>query len=180
MQDQAAAVAPRFDPNAGRPYTAEELAALSNAAEIRKTDGPLINPRLTDDERDQVEADYLGVTLEEYRASKAILKNTPQIKADAPVTDAAADDGSGGAGALEPAPSRADVAGRYDDRGRAVMLGFIPGYEDLEVMMANRLTSKGWADVPIVLQHLGNGTSRELDDGELADLRPPESKGGEA
>lgn len=109
---------------------------------------PGIASALTVDEANAMEAESKGMTVEELLGNRQILANTPQVQA--PDTLEA-----------KPLEAAAEVV--------AVPLGVQLGrVGNLETVLANRLTDKGWANVPVVIQHLDNGTSRELTADELA------------
>lgn len=113
---------------------------------------PGIASALTVDEANAMEAESKGMTVEELLGNRQILANTPQVQA--PDT-------------LEAKPFEGAAEGAAEVV--AVPLGVQLGrVGNLETVLANRLTDKGWANVPVVIQHLDNGTSRELTADELA------------
>lgn len=128
---------------------------------------------LSQDERDEIDARIHGVTVEEIRGARDILKVTQPIPAT--VEDLASiplvRDPEGAEAGNVAGDTSVPAFGRYDGiRPGEYHVGPIGG-TDLEVLMAQRLTGHGWATVPIVIQHLDNGTSRELEPGELEEIR---------
>lgn len=132
---------------------------------------------LTVDELDAKEARFLGVSLEEYRNHKAILAkpivHAPAINPfthaqqaiDAAIRADAAVDTSFNASIL-----RAVRGGMLTVHGRpSLHIGPIPG-TPFSIIMASRVKSSGVTTVPVVIEHLENGTSREMTDDEVKTL----------
>lgn len=104
---------------------------------------------LTDDEKDGAEAKALGVTLEEYRAAKAIEANTSIIQAELPVEQPAA----------KPVLESLLIA---HEGGAPLEIGRWPINRLRENVIAQRLGPAGWINCIVTLEKQEDGSSREI------------------